>query len=99
LARFLVWFSYSPDEIITFFQRLVWWMNKIARIDLSGVPWPLNVLKCYQHAGKMQSGDKMVISLRDNEVKENLVLLLNAMPELRFEVSASGPGFVIKVIK
>jgi TusA-related sulfurtransferase len=74
-------------------------MSKLSRIDLNDVPWPVNLLKCHRHADEMQSGDEIIISLRDKEVKENLVLLLNTMPELRFHVSTAGKDFVINVKK
>ena len=47
----------------------------------------------------MQPGDEMVISVKDADVKDNLLLILNATPELRFAVAEIGPGFDINVIK
>lgn len=82
-----------------FTQRLVPEMRKKSKIDLIGVPWPVNLLKCYRHTGEMQPGDEMIISLKDKDVKDGLVLILNAMPQLSFNVSTMGHGFAINVTK
>jgi len=74
-------------------------MKKIARIDLVGVPWPVNLLKCYRHTGEMQPGEKKVISVADQDIKNNLLLILNTMPELSVDVSAKGHCFDITVTK
>ena len=63
------------------------------------VPWPASLLKCYQHTDEMQPGDEMIISLKDKDVKESLVLILNAMPEHTFDVSTAGHCYLIHVIK
>lgn len=83
----------------SFVQRWVQEVRKTTTIDLTGVPWPVNLLKCYRHTGEMQSGDEMVIRLKGEDVKESLVLILNAMPELSFEVSTMRHGFAIHVAK
>lgn len=74
-------------------------MKKIARIDLIGVPWPVNLLQCCRHTGEMQPGDAMVISVKDEDVKDNLLLILKATPELSVDVSDLGQRFAINVTK
>ena len=74
-------------------------MKKIARIDLAGVPWPVNLLQCCRHTGEMQPGDAMVISVTDEDVKDSLLLILNASPELSVDVSELGQRFAINITK
>ena len=74
-------------------------MSKTSKIDLIGVPWPVNLLKCFRDTGKMRPGDEMIISLKDEDVKDSLLLILNAMPEFSFDVSDLGFGFAINVTK
>lgn len=74
-------------------------MNKIARIDLSELPWPANLLKCHRHTGEMQPGDRMVISVKDKDVKDSLLLILNALPGHSFDVTTIGSGYTIEVTK
>ena len=47
----------------------------------------------------MAPGDEMVISVKDADVKDNLVMILKAMPEFRFVVAELGHGFDINVKK
>ena len=63
------------------------------------MPWPVNLLKCYRYTGEMQPGDEIVISLKDEDVKDSLVLILKAIPELSFNVSTMRHCFAINVTK
>jgi TusA-related sulfurtransferase len=99
LAWFLVEHLYRVGRNPSFTQGWVQGMNKTAKIDLHSIPWPVNLLKSHQYTTEMQPGDVIVISVKDEAVKNSLVLLLNAMPGLSFDVSAKGPGFEIKVTK
>ena len=74
-------------------------MGKISKIDLIGVPWPANLLKCSCQTGKMQPGDELVIFLEDKAVKDSLVLILNAMHDLAFGVSEDGSCYQITIMK
>ena len=47
----------------------------------------------------MAPGDEMVISVKDADVKDNLVMILKAMSEFRFTVSEHVRGFDINVTK
>lgn len=85
--------------IASFTQKRVQGMNKTAKLDLLSVPWPMNLLKCHQYTAEMQPGDAIRISVKNQDVINSLVILLNAMPGLSFEVTAKGPGFEIKVAK
>lgn len=62
-------------------------------------PWPVNILKFHRHTGEMQPGDKMVISVMDEGVKNSLLLILSAMPEVSFGVSATGSCYEISITK
>ena len=74
-------------------------MRRISKVDLIGVPWPVNLLKCYQHTGEMRPGDEMVITLKDEDVKDSLLLILNGMPEISFDISIAGSCYAINVMK
>jgi hypothetical protein len=47
----------------------------------------------------MQPGDEILISVKNQDLMNSLVILLNATPGLKFEVTAKEPGFEIKVAK
>ncbi len=74
-------------------------MRKKTKIDLIDVPWPVNLLKCHRYTGEMQPGDEMVIIVKGEDVKDSLLLILHAMPELSFGVSAIGSGYAIDITK
>ncbi len=74
-------------------------MKKVAKLDLIDVPWPMNLFKCSRHTGDMQPGDEMVITLKDEGVKKNLLLILNGMPGISVEVSTAGACYAINVTK
>lgn len=74
-------------------------MNKTAKLNLLNLPWPVNLLKCHQYISGMQPGDELLISVKQEDVKNSLIMLLNAISGLSFDVSAEGPGFIIRVTK
>ena len=74
-------------------------MCKKFKVNLIGVPWPSNLLQCSKQTKAMRPGDELIISLRDKDVKENLILILNALPELTFSISDSGHCTIINVKK
>jgi TusA-related sulfurtransferase len=74
-------------------------VNKRLKIDLIGMPWPVNLLHCSSQTDAMQPGDELIIALADNDVKESLIQFLLAIPDLSFNVSNDGHGYTIKVIK
>jgi TusA-related sulfurtransferase len=86
-------------ENASFTPTRVQGMNKTAKLDLLSVPWPINLLKCHQYTADMQPGDEILISVKNQDVINSLVILLNATPGLSFEVTAKEPGFEIKVAK
>ena len=47
----------------------------------------------------MQTGDELIITLADKDVKESLIQFLLAIPDLSFNVSDAGRGYTIKVKK
>ena len=74
-------------------------MRKISKVNLIGVPWPANLLQCSKQTEAMRPGDELRISLRDKDVKESLILVLNALPQLTFSISDSGDCTIINVKK
>jgi TusA-related sulfurtransferase len=74
-------------------------MRKISKVNLIGVPWPVNLLHCSKQTNAMRPGDELSISLRDKDVKESLILIFNAQPELIFSISDSGQCTLINVKK
>jgi hypothetical protein len=74
-------------------------MSKIYKINLIDVPWPINLLKCSMRTDAMRPGDELDVLLEDKEVKNSLILLLNALPELTFNVSTVGRCYSIHIKK
>ena len=74
-------------------------MHKKSKVNLIDVPWPASLLKCAKQTDAMQPGDELIISLRDKDVKESLILVLNALPQLTFSISDSGDCTIINVKK
>jgi len=74
-------------------------MRKISKVNLIGVPWPVNLMQCAKQTGAMRPGDELIISLRGKDVKESLILILDALPELTFTISDSGDCTIINVKK
>ena len=74
-------------------------MARVSKLDLTGVPWPINLLKCSQHTQEMGFGDRSVIVVDDEEIKNCIILILKSVPELRHQVSTAENGIRIRVIK
>ena len=74
-------------------------VGKISKINLIDVPWPINILQCSSGTDAMRPGDELNVLLEDKEVKNSLVLLLNASPELTFNVSTAGRHYTIHIKK
>lgn len=74
-------------------------MSKTLKINLIGMPWPVNLLHCSRQTDAMQPGDELVITLADKDVKESLIHFLLAIPDLSFNVSNAEHGFTIYVRK
>jgi len=74
-------------------------MRKKTKIDLIGVPYPVNLLKCSQHADEMQAGEELMITIEDADVKDSLMLILRAMDELELDVFNAGRSYQISVTK
>lgn len=74
-------------------------MGKISKINLIGVPWPVNLLQCSRQTDAMQPDDELVITLADKDVKESLIQFLLAIPDVSFNVSNAGRGYTINVKK
>jgi TusA-related sulfurtransferase len=72
----------------------------IAReINLVGVPWPLSLLKCDKVLNDMSPGESLTAILDDPLLKEDLLLLLDAMPEATVEVAQFGNRCELKIEK
>lgn len=69
------------------------------KIDLIGMPWPVNLLQCSRQTDVMQPGDELVITLADKDVKESLIQFLLAIPDVSFDISDTGYGYTINVKK
>ena len=74
-------------------------MRKTIQFSLSGVPWPVNLLRCSRQIDSMQPGDKLNIALSNKDIKDSLIQLLQAQADLSFSVSNAEPGYTINVIK
>jgi TusA-related sulfurtransferase len=74
-------------------------VSKTLKINLIGMPWPVNLLHCSRQTDAMKPGDELVIALADNDVKKSLIQFLLAIPDLSFNVSNAGHGYTINVRK
>ena len=74
-------------------------MSKTIKINLIGLPWPINLLQCSRQIDTMQPGDKLAIALADKDVKDNLIQFLQSLPDLSFNVSNTGRGYAINIKK
>lgn len=74
-------------------------MSKRSKINLIGLPWPINLLQCSRQIDTMQPGDKLAIDLADSDVKDSLIQFLHAIPDVSFNVSDAGRGYTINVKK
>lgn len=69
------------------------------KINLIGMPWPVNLLQCSRQTDVMQPGDELVITLADKDVKASLIQFLLAIPDVSFNISNTGYGYTINVKK
>lgn len=74
-------------------------MNQTTKLDLVNAPWPISILKCNQHVDAMQAGDRLVVTLKDSGVKDNLVLLLTALTDVEFRVRNIANGYCLEIVK
>ena len=74
-------------------------MGHSTTLNLVDVPWPMSILKCNQRVDAMRSGEQMTVALKDADTKENLVLLLNALPDVEWEVCENGGCILLNIKK
>ena len=69
------------------------------QLSLVDVPWPISILKCNQQLIQMPVGAHLDVTLKDPFIKDNLVLLLNAMPGFAFDVRFADECFCLSITK
>jgi len=74
-------------------------MGETIQLTLVDVPWPISILKCNQQLVQMPVGAHLDVTLKDPFIKDNLVLLLNAMPGFAFEVRFVDECFCLGITK
>jgi TusA-related sulfurtransferase len=82
-----------------FVRQMEQGVSKTLKINLIGMPWPVNLLHCSRQMDAMQPGDELIIVIADKDVKESLIQYLPAIPDLSFNVSEAGPNCTITVKK
>ena len=75
------------------------YMEQTTTLDLFNVPWPISGLKCNQQVDAMQVGDRLMVTLKDSGVRDNLVLLLTALPDVDFRVHNAADGYCLEIVK
>ena len=65
-------------------------MKDMVEIDMTDIPWPVSLLTCNMRVKEMRQGDKVVFTLQDRNLMENLKLLFDAMPEISYRVFNTG---------
>lgn len=74
-------------------------MGKMSSMDLVNVPWPICILKCNRKIDEMKPGDTLNVTLVDARVRDNLVLLLNALSGLQFKFQNTVDGYLLQIKK
>jgi hypothetical protein len=87
----------APAESLA--QQMEQPMGNERNKNLVNVPWPVNLLRFSGITNEMQTGDELIISVKGDDIKNSLLLILNAMPDFEFDVSCSGPTYNVHVIK
>jgi TusA-related sulfurtransferase len=54
-------------------------------IDLRDIVWPVSVIQCNEALTRLEPGGDLTITVSDPDVVQNIVLLINSRPDLRFD--------------
>ena len=55
------------------------------KIDIRNVDWPVCILNCKNELNQMKSGEAMEVIVQDTDVVNNLVNLIEQLPDLHIE--------------
>lgn len=69
------------------------------KLSLVDIPWPISILKCNRCLEEMRPGERLVVTLTDDETRENLVMLLRATADCEFDVSDCPQGYLFNIKK
>ena len=74
-------------------------MGSHYHLHLEHHPWPVSLLKFNGAVSALQSGDDMIVTMRDPDVVGNICLLLGSQPDLHYEVRQNHAHYHIQVVK
>jgi TusA-related sulfurtransferase len=57
----------------------------IRKIDIRNVDWPVCILNCKNELNQMKSGETMEVIVQDTDVVNNLITLIEQLPDLQIE--------------
>lgn len=58
---------------------------EIRKIDIQDMDWPLSILNCKKEVDQMKAGEQIQILLKDKDVVNNLVTLIDQLSGHRIE--------------
>ncbi len=61
-------------------------MGKQSNLNLIGIPWPTSLLLCNRQVEEMKFGDRLLVELKDPDLKNNLSMIFDALPQVVFKV-------------
>ena len=74
-------------------------MGKAGQLNIVDLPWPLSILKCNQRMVEMVPGERLDVTLKENAIKENLVILLETMTDYDYDICSSHGCYRLRVWK
>ena len=74
-------------------------MSETIVINLADISWPANILTCNMRLSAMEPGNRLELVMDDPALKDNVVLLVSAMPELSFRVKRVKNQFHLTIKK
>lgn len=69
-------------------------MDRQYTLNLTSIPWPLNILKSSQMTRKLDYGDDLLITLTDSDVRDNLQLLFESLEGVAFTADSTKDGYL-----
>ncbi len=66
-------------------------------INLRNIVWPVSVLRCNEALRQLQPGEELTLTVCDPGVVNNIILLINSQPDLRFKQCQEAESYQITV--
>ncbi len=66
-------------------------------INLRDIVWPVCVIQCNEALTRLEPGEDLTIIVSDPDVADNIVLLINSRPDLRFRQHRGSRSYRLSV--